>query len=411
VLLYRLLTGRAPYHFTGHSAAEIAETIRRAEPGAPGLNDPSLESILGTALRKDPLERYQSAAEMDADLVRYLGRERVLARRPRKLLRMAAVVSAAATLAVMVAGTGWWLRHRNTAPRGPVRVAILPFTTASCERADQYFADALTQEVAGLLIHNKALRISPQASAFRKLPRDIRDVGRKLKVSHLLEAGVERSGDEVKIFATLERTSDGAKLWVNTYQRKTADLAAIEADLEAGVASTLGVARSDPRRRHVPPEEAREYFLKGSFEADRRDPQATLLAEKYFRHALELDPEYATAYHNLAVMIWNRNIWAGERPVIEERRECEKLWRKAIEIDPDFRAPHVSLAAYAMQYDWDWKRAERELQTFWRRVLTPRLRTCYRTSTLFKAGRQKLISTGAWRRISAPLHFPCRPTV
>jgi tetratricopeptide (TPR) repeat protein len=49
--------------------------------------------------------------------------------------------------------------------------------------------------------------------------------------------------------------------------------------------------------------------------------------------------------------------------VIEERRECEKLWRKAIEIDPDFRAPHVSLAAYAMQYDWDWKRAERELQT------------------------------------------------
>jgi hypothetical protein len=49
----------------------------------------------------------------------------------------------------------------------------------------------LTQEVAGRLIHNKALRISPQASAFRKLLRDIREVGRKLKVSHLLEAVVE----------------------------------------------------------------------------------------------------------------------------------------------------------------------------------------------------------------------------
>jgi hypothetical protein len=63
-----------------------------------------------------------------------------------------------------------------------VPVAVLPFTTASGDKADQYFADALTQ-----LIHNKALRISPQASAFRKLLRDIREVGRKLKVSHLLE--------------------------------------------------------------------------------------------------------------------------------------------------------------------------------------------------------------------------------
>jgi hypothetical protein len=49
--------------------------------------------------------------------------------------------------------------------------------------------------------------------------------------------------------------------------------------------------------------------------------------------------------------------------VIEERRECEKLWRKAIEIDPDLRGPHVALALYAIQCDWDWKHAKRELQT------------------------------------------------
>jgi TolB-like protein len=365
VLLYRLLTSRAPYHITGQSPAEVAETIRRAEPEAPGLNDPPLESILGTALRKDPTERYQSAAEMDADLARYLNRERVLARRPRKLPRRAALVSVAAAMALVVAGAGWWLLHRKTAPQGPVPVAVLPFTITNGDKADQYFADALTQEVAGQLTHNKALRISPQAAvaAFRKQPRDIREAGRKLGVSHLLEAVVERSGDRVKILATLERASDGAKLWASTYQRKTADLAAIEADMEAGVASTLGVAGSDPRRRHVPAAQAREYFLKASFEGDQMDLQSNAMAQRDFRRALELDPEYATAYNSLAVMIWNRNIVAGERPVIAERRECEKLWRKAIEIDPDLRAPYVSLALYAMQYDWDWKRAERELQT------------------------------------------------
>jgi len=113
----------------------------------------------------------------------------------------------------------------------------------------------------------------------------------------------------------------------------------------------------------VPTEQARDYFLKARFEGEQNDPQSNAMAQRDLRRALELDPEYATAYNSLAAMIWNRNIVAGERPVIAERRECERLWRKAIEIDPDVRAPYVSLALYAMQYDWDWKRAQRELQT------------------------------------------------
>jgi hypothetical protein len=83
-----------------------------------------------------------------------------------------------------------------------VPVAVLPFTTASGDKADQYFADALTQ-----LIHNKALRISPQASAFRKLLRDIREVGRKLKVSHLLEAVVEA----LRVLRPLEQNYQSGK--------------------------------------------------------------------------------------------------------------------------------------------------------------------------------------------------------
>lgn len=72
MLLYRLLTGRAPDRLAGQSPAELAETIGQTAPDPAGLDDPSLEAILATALRKNPEERYRTAAEMDADLGRYL---------------------------------------------------------------------------------------------------------------------------------------------------------------------------------------------------------------------------------------------------------------------------------------------------------------------------------------------------
>ncbi len=364
VLLYRLLTGRAPYKLACRSPGEIAEMIGRTAPDPAELGDPPLETILSRALRKNPEERYPAVAEMDADLERYLAGEPVHPSRPQRP-NWIAIAALSIALAVAAPGVGWWLTHRSNPVSGPVPIAVLPFTNVSSEKAGQYFADALTQEASGELTHNKALRLSPQASAavFRKMPRDLPYIGRKLNVSYLLEASVERAGDRVKIVAALERASNGAKLWANTYQRRTADLGAIEADLAAAVASTLRVAPPDPRKTHVPPEQARDYYLKGSFELNQQDPQSNASAQLNLRRALELDPEYASAYNSLASAIWNRNIVAGERPVIEERRQSEKLWRKALEINPDMSGPRISLALYAMQYDWDWKRAERELQT------------------------------------------------
>ena len=83
VLLYRLLTGRLPYRITDLSAAGVAKVIARAQPQPPGLDAP-LDAILAKALSKDAAGRYHSAAEMDADLSRYLGGQRVRARKPRK---------------------------------------------------------------------------------------------------------------------------------------------------------------------------------------------------------------------------------------------------------------------------------------------------------------------------------------
>ena len=106
VLLYRLLTGRLPHQITDPSPAGVAKVIGREQPAPSRLDEP-LDAILSKALSKDVAGRYQSAAEIDADLARYLEGQRVLAQKPRKKFWTAPAV----VLAVAAAGIlGWRVR-------------------------------------------------------------------------------------------------------------------------------------------------------------------------------------------------------------------------------------------------------------------------------------------------------------
>ena len=360
-LFYRLLTGRPPYRFTDYSPGAVAQTIGHGEPEPSGL-DRRLDAILSKALRKNPEERYASAAEMDADLARYLEGQPVRARRSRKLAPLAIVAAVVALSAAAI--IGWRFAVRTAASQTSATLAVLPFTNLSADPADQYFSDGLTDEVRDSLARLKALRVIARSSTslFKKEPRNLRDIGRQLHVSHLLEASVERSGDRVNIVASLVRTSDGARIWTNTYRRQAADLGAIQADLAEGVGSSLGIDASAAVKKYVPPSEAHDLYLKARFEAFQATVKANTQAEEDFRRAIQIDPNYALPYAGLASAIWNQNIFASQSPLLEERRKAEELWQKALEIDSGLEAAHSGLATYAMQYDWDWNRAEREFQ-------------------------------------------------
>jgi Tfp pilus assembly protein PilF len=119
VLLYRLLTGRLPYRITGASPAAVASAIARAQPEPTGLDAP-LDAILSKALSKNPASRYGTAAEMDADLARYLEGRRVLARKPRRKFRMAVAAAFALCGAALwlLAHAGPW-RPANAARHAP----------------------------------------------------------------------------------------------------------------------------------------------------------------------------------------------------------------------------------------------------------------------------------------------------
>jgi TolB-like protein/Flp pilus assembly protein TadD len=251
-------------------------------------------------------------------------------------------------------------RHEST-----TSIAVLPFANLSADPANQYFADGLTDEITDSLARLKTVRVIARSSAFQfkgKTP-DIREVGRSLNVTNVLEGSVERSGDRVKIIAHLERVSDGSLLWSNTYERKASDLFAVQAELAAGIASSLKVASGAPGAKHVPNGEAHDLVIKARYEMQQMTTESVTRAETEYQRAIDLDPEYAAAYLGLANTKYDQFVARGSAFQTEaERGSAEQLLHKALELDPDLPTAHAMLATFAMQYDWDWDRAEREFR-------------------------------------------------
>jgi tetratricopeptide (TPR) repeat protein len=167
----------------------------------------------------------------------------------------------------------------------------------------------------------------------------------------------------LRIIAHLEKSSDGSLLWSNTYERSASDLFAMQTELAVRIAENLKLAGGlSPRSGHVPPEGAHDAWLKGRYELSQNTTDSLLRAESDFRRAISLDPMYANAYYELGTTNYNRASARGGGRTVDERQSAEQLYRKALDLDPTLPGPRAMLAAIAMQYDWDWNRAERELR-------------------------------------------------
>jgi serine/threonine-protein kinase len=268
----------------------------------------------------------------------------------------------AAILTIAVVALGWRaFPHREATPS----IAVLPFTNLSPDPAGQYFSDGLTDEITDSLARLKTLRVIARSSAFQFKGKttDIREVGRLLNVTNVLEGTVERSGDRIKIIAHLERVSDSSLLWSNTYERNASDLFAVQSELAAGIAAGLKIAAGVQPPKRTPNAAAYDFVMKGRYDLQQGTVESVAQAESDFQHAIDLDPQYAEAYLGLGRAEHTK---AGATGIYiradADRQSAERCFRKALELDPNLPAAHAALAMLAMQYDWDWGRAERELQ-------------------------------------------------
>ena len=120
---------------------------------------------------------------------------------------------------------------------------MLPFADLSQSHDQEYFADGLAEEIINQLAQVPALRVVGRTSSFsfKGKTEELRSIGRKLGVAHLLEGSVRKAGDQLRITAQLIRADDGSHLWSKTYARELRDVFAVQDEISRDVAQALSV--------------------------------------------------------------------------------------------------------------------------------------------------------------------------
>jgi TolB-like protein len=188
-------------------------------------------------------------------------------------------------------------------------IAILAFTNLSSDPEQEYFADGMVDDIITALSHFKALFVIARSSSFTYKRRavDVKQVGRELGVRYVLEGSVRKSADRVRITGQLVDTSTGAHLWAERFDGGLTDIFDLQDQVTESVVGAIAPAVEKAeieRAKRKPTESLDAYalYLRGS---DRfyqfTDRQANDEALRLFNSAIELDPDFASAYARAAL--------------------------------------------------------------------------------------------------------------
>ncbi|PYK21100.1 MAG: hypothetical protein DME55_00385 [Verrucomicrobia bacterium] len=263
-ILFDLLTGRPP--FLGEHALKVIQ--QASEKPAPKLRtlmpglDRDLQTICAKCLDREPGARYRSAGDLAEDLECWLEGQPIAARPlspPANVLRWTwrnpVVVGITALLMTLglVAGVMMW-KGGTPNPPATTGIAVLPFETLSDDKDDAIFADGVQDDILTKLASIRDLRVISHTSVMKyRGKRNLREIGKALGVSHILEGTVSRSPGSAgfHLKARLIDAGTGALVWLEEYDRDLNDLFAVQSELAQKVAQRLRAKISSAERLAV----------------------------------------------------------------------------------------------------------------------------------------------------------------
>jgi eukaryotic-like serine/threonine-protein kinase len=377
-LAIELLTGEPPFgrrpihQLLAAHLAELPPDLRAKCPDCPQ----ALATIVMRCLEKDPAARPQSAREVlqVLDAVSKQSGEPHSPADPVSRVSLRRAVPAAVAIVVIAAASVLVLRRSsepstNAASTMPRSIAVMPFTNASGDTADTYFADGMAEELATALSKVRGLRVVARNSAFRSGGRDVdpNEAGRTLRVDALLTGVVRRAQDQMRLNVRLTRVSDASLIWSEQYQRLPRDVFAVQDEVTRAIVSALqgqlsptgatsvatlaGVARGTTNL------EAYDWYLKGVADLRRRGSGVRLAAEE-FRMAIAKDTGFARAYSGLSAAL---ELFPYFAPVSKDSvyDAAMSAAGHALARDSTLAEAHTSMAL-AYQHAFQWQRAEGE---------------------------------------------------
>jgi TolB-like protein/class 3 adenylate cyclase len=235
-------------------------------------------------------------------------------------------------------------------------IAVLPFQNMSGDPEQEYFVDGMVEDIITALSRMRWLFVIARNSSFTYKGRavDLKQVGRELGVRYVLEGSVRKAANRVRITGQLIDTATGAHLWADRFDGALEDVFDLQDQVTTNVVGAIAptLERAEIERAKRKPTEsldAYDYFLRGMASVHQWTSDANDEALRMFRKAIELDPDFASAYGMAAwCYTWRRiNRWTTDRA--QETAEATRLARRAIDLGTD-DAVALCMGGYALAF-------------------------------------------------------------
>jgi non-specific serine/threonine protein kinase len=309
-ILYEMIAGHNPF-----ARATLAETmaaiLRDDAPDLDARAPAAMVRVVERCLRKEPADRFGSATEV-----------------------VAALESARGS-------------HQRSVPSGnSTSIAVLPFLDMSAARDQDYLCDGIADDLINALTHVDGLRVAARSTSFqfKSSSADARAVGARLGVDSVLEGGVRKAGDRLRVTVQLVDVADGYQRWSHRFEGTIEDVFDIQDQIAESVATALRGLLSgrekDALRRPGTEAAAYEHYLRGRQAMHALSRTNAIVAKEMFDRAIEVDPNYAPAHAGLAQLhAWEFEWWGGGEPAAQAADEAS---RKALELAPQLSESHTA---------------------------------------------------------------------
>jgi len=250
------------------------------------------------------------------------------------------------------------------APAVPKKsIAVLPFENLSEDKANEYFADGIQEEILTRLSRIGDLKVISRTSTqrYKNRAEQLPDIAKQLAVANILEGSVRKAGDKVRVHVQLIDAENDMHLWAERYDRQLDDIFAVESDIAAKIADALKAELSGAERRAIAAQptrnaEAHDLYLKGKHLWRNFYAPGYERVREYFEQAIALDPSHAPAYVGLSLY----HSWASANGIFapEHWPLAEEAVQKALELDDTLAEAYNALAAVEIYYKRNWTAAE-----------------------------------------------------
>ncbi|MDA8109959.1 MAG: adenylate/guanylate cyclase domain-containing protein [Betaproteobacteria bacterium] len=231
-------------------------------------------------------------------------------------------------------------------------IAVLPFTNMSGDAEQEYFADGITEDIITELSRISGMFVIARNSSFvfKNRAVDVKEVGRKLGVRHVLEGSVRKAGRRVRITAQLIDSATGGHAWAERFDRDLEDIFAVQDQVARHIVDALKVELTPPERARRAPRgrvnaEAYDYLMRARACLLLFTPEGADEARAMLQRALEIDPGFAPAHALLALL--HATEYANGWPQVgaDHLQRGMKAAREALDLDPDLALAYQATAA------------------------------------------------------------------